>query len=87
MPKKKPFEGCTVQTLRYSAKRQMKASKALEKLRTSVKPLQKEALRAVGDDLLSRSLFWCLNTFVSNQRVETSTAKSTTIIKDFLILS
>ena len=40
---KKPFEGCTVQTLRYSAKRQMKASKALDKLRTSVKPLQKEA--------------------------------------------
>ena len=27
---KKPFEGCTVQTLRYSAKRQMKASKALD---------------------------------------------------------
>ena len=37
----------------YSTKRQMKASKALDKLRTSVKPLQKEALRAVGNDILS----------------------------------
>ena len=83
---KNPFEGCTVQTLRYSAKRQMKASKALDKLRTSVKPLQKEALRAVGNGLLSRSLFWRLSTFVSYQRVQTSTAKSTTIIEDFSIL-
>ena len=49
---KKTFEGCTVQTLRYSAKRQMKASKALDKLRTSVKSLQKR-LRAVGNDILS----------------------------------
>ena len=56
MQKKNIFEGCTVQTLRYSAKRQMKASKALDKLRTSVNPLQKDALRAVGNDLLSRSL-------------------------------
>ena len=86
MQKKKTFEGCTVQTLRYSAKRQMKASKALDKLRTSVNPLQKDALRAVGNDLLSRSLCWCLNTFVSYQRVETSTPKSTTIIEDFSIL-
>ena len=53
MQKKNIFEGCTVQTLRYSAKRQLKASKALDKLRTSVKPLQKEALRAVGNDILS----------------------------------
>ena len=83
---KKTFEGCTVQTLRYSAERQMKASKALDKLRTSVNPLQKDALRAVGNDLLSRSLCWCLNTFVSYQRVETSTPKSTTIIEDFSIL-
>ena len=86
MQKKKTFEGCTVQTLRYSAKRQMKASKALDKLRTSVNPLQKDALRAVGNDLLSHSLCWCLNTFVSYQRVETSTPKSTTIIEDFSIL-
>ena len=64
----------------------MKDSKALDKLRTSVKPLQKEALKAVGNDLLSRSLCWCLNTFVSNQRVETATAKSTTIMEDFSIL-
>ena len=86
MQKKKTFEGCTVQTLRYSAKRQMKASKALDKLRTSVNPLQKDALRAVGNDLLSRSLCWCLNTFVLYQHVETSTPKSTTIIEDFSIL-
>ena len=37
----------------YNTKRQIKASKALDKLRTSVKPLQKEALRAVGNDILS----------------------------------
>ena len=49
---KNPFEGCTVQTLGYNTKRQIKASKALDKL--SVKPLQKEALRAVGNDILSR---------------------------------
>ena len=64
----------------------MKASKALDKLRTSVNPLQKDALRAVGNDLLSRSLSWCLNTFVSYQRVKTSTPKSTTVIEDFSFL-
>ena len=64
----------------------MKASKALDKFVTSVNPLQKDALRAVGNDLLSRSLCWRLNTFVSYQRVETSTPKSTTIIEDFSIL-
>ena len=46
----------------YSTKRQMKVSKALDKLRTSVKSLQKR-LRAVGNDILSHVHYSGVSTY------------------------